>query len=308
MIDFKHNAVLKPLYLTYKTAVSNRYTVGIMEFEKRIVEPGCDNCSLNTHWIKDSYNKGWFADPFIIRVEDDDFVLLVEEFKYNIRRGVISQLRIDRNDYSIKEVKTVLDTGSHLSFPAYYRKDNKLYFYPESAERGATYLYEYDESECKAREICMINPNKVADTTLVELPKNVMGGGEFQFSTTYPNYDENLLDIYSFSGTECPMVLPPVMTLKTELMTARNAGMVFNVNGKLYRPAQDCTNSYGECVEIQEMKFDGNGISLHPVNRIFSPNAVYIDAFHTFNVFENKWVAVDARRKRFPLLAKLLGK
>lgn len=308
MMDYKHNVVLRPLYSAYKTVVSNRYTVGIMEFENRIIEHECDNSSLKTHWIKDDYDKGWFADPFIIRVEDDDFVLLVEEFKYDIRRGVISQLRIDRKNYSIKEVKTVLDTGFHLSFPAYYRKDNKLYFYPESAERGATYLYEYDETECKAREICIINPNKVADTTLVELPKDVMGGGIFQLCTTNPNYDKDVLDVYSFSEAGCPLELKPVMALKTERATARNAGMVFHVKGKLYRPAQDCTNSYGECVEIQEMRFEGNGITLHPVNRIFSTSSVYPDAFHTFNVFDNKWVAVDARRKRFPLIAKLFGK
>lgn len=56
------------------------------------------------------------------------------------------------------------------------------------------------------------------------------------------------------------------------------------------------------------MVIGDNAVSFHPVNRIYSPNLIYRGGFHTFNVFENKYVAVDARKKRFPLLAKMLGK
>lgn len=303
MIDYKHN-FLRPLYLLYKKAVSNRYTIGFIEFEQRIVTPNCDNSTLKYHWIKDNYDKGWFADPFILRIDQDVIVLLVEEFVYRLNRGVISLVKIDKNDYTLKSVKTIIDTGSHLSFPAYYRKAGKVYIYPESGQRGGTYLYELDEKKETVKELSLINPNVVADTILFEIPQK----GVFQLCTTEPNFNKNILDIYPFSEKICSKKLSPVMRIQFENMTARNAGLVFENNGKLYRPAQDCTKRYGECVEIQEIVIDENNITFLPVNRLYSTNKNYPNAFHTFNVYENKIVVVDARGKRFPLLAKLLGK
>lgn len=181
MIDYKHNAVLRPLYLAYKKAVSNRYTIGVMELEDRVVDDGCDNSSLKFHWVKDNHKRGWFADPFILRLSRDEIPFLVEEFIYKLNRGVISKLVVDRSDFSIKSVNIILDTGSHLSFPAYYRKNGKVYIYPESGQRGATYLYEYDEQTDDIRELYMINPNVTADTTLAKLPIGPNGGGIFSF-------------------------------------------------------------------------------------------------------------------------------
>lgn len=141
-----------------------------------MVEDGCDNSSLKFHWVKDNHKRGWFADPFILRLSRDEITFLVEEFIYKLNRGVISKLVVDRSDFSIKSVKIILDTGSHLSFPAYYRKNGKVYIYPESGQRGATYLYEYDEQTDDIRELYMINPNVTADTTLAKLPIGPNGG------------------------------------------------------------------------------------------------------------------------------------
>ena len=306
MINYKYNVLLKSLYHFYKKICSNRYTIGVMEFEERVVETICDNSTLKFHWIKDNYKKGWFADPFILRLSDSEIVFLVEEFVYCKNRGVISKLIVNRKNYSIKSVKTILDTGSHLSFPAYYRKNGKVYIYPESGERGATYLYEYNEDNDEIKELYMINPNVTADTILVDLP--ISGGGRYQLCTTEPTCNKDILDIYPFKEEPCSPVLSPIARIKVEKMTARNAGVVFEVNGRMYRPAQDCTYHYGECTEIQELIVNDNSINFRPVNRIYSPNHIYPDSFHTFNVFENCLVAVDARKKRFPILAKLLGK
>ena len=301
MIFYKKVPVLKQMYRLYKLVTSNRYTVGFADFSEDMVK---ESFVPDVHWIKDGYKAGWFADPFILRMTDDEIVLLVEEFVYKLNRGIISQLTINRIDYSIKEVKPIINTGYHLSFPSYYRKNGKVYIYPEQGARGATYLYEYDEATCKAKELGIINPNDTVDTTLLEMPD----GDKVLTCTTAPDYNGNVLNVYPFFEQNCPNQLKPIRQVKLPTKTARNAGLVFNIGDKMYRPAQDCTNYYGECTEIQEMIVKGNEILFKPVNRIHSPSKEYKDALHTFNVFENKLVVVDGRRKRFPLFAKMLGK
>ena len=300
MAFYKKVPVLKQMYRLYKLATSNRYTVGFAEFSEDLVKEGF---VPDVHWIKDDYKAGWFADPFILRATDDEIVLLVEEFVYKLNRGIISQLTINRKDYSIKEVKSIINTGYHLSFPAYYRKNGKVYIYPEQGARNATYLYEYDEATCKATELGIINPNDTVDTTILEMPD----GNKVLTCTTAPDYNGNVLDFYPFFEKDCPSLLKPIQRIKLPTKTARNAGMVFSIRDKKYRPAQYCENEYGECTEIQEMIMNGDDISFVTRNRIYSPSKEYKDAFHTFNVFENKLVVVDGRKKRFPFLTKMLG-
>lgn len=211
------------------------------------------------------------------------------------------QLRI-LTSFGVDEV--IMTTGYYLSFPSYYRKDGKVYIFPEQGARGATWLYEYDEDTCVAKELRVINPNDTVDTTILEL----VDGTKVLTCTTAPDYNGSVLDIYPFHENDCPTTLKPIMQIESPHKTARNAGAFFKVGDTLYRPAQYCEHYYGEGTEIQKVVFDGDILSFQPIRILFSPSEDYPDALHTFNVFENKWVVVDGRRKRFPLLAKMLGK
>ena len=290
------------MFQVYKLATSNRYTIGFMEFTEDFVKT--DGKMPEVHWLKDNYKKGWFADPFILRITDDEIVVLVEEFVYKLKRGVISQLTVNRSDYSIKDVKRIINTGYHLSFPAYYRQNGKVYIYPEQGARGATWLYEYDEDTCEVEELRVINPNDTVDTTILEFPD----GRRVLTCTTAPDYNGSVLDIYPFHEKDCPSLLKPIMQIESPHKTARNAGAFFKVGDTLYRPAQYCEHYYGEGTEIQKVVFARDNLSFQPVCRVFSPSEKYPDAFHTFNVFDNKLVVVDGRRRRFPLIAKIFGK
>ena len=292
MGGIKQTPGIKQLHSLYKLVTSGRYTIGIAIFDDRVVESGF---IPKVHWIKDDHKRGWFADPFILRMTDKEIVFLVEEWIYKYNRGVISQVIISRDDYSIKDVKIIINTGKHMSFPIYYRKNGKVYLYPEQSARGETWLYEYDEDTCTAKEVELLNPNDVVDTTISEIKK----GEVVLLSTTAPNHNGDILDVYPYYETGCTSTLRPIKQIKFTRKTARNAGVLFRVNGKLYRPAQDCTIRYGECVEIQEVRLDENEITFIPRNCIFSPNKEYNLGFHTFNVFNDEYVAVDAYKRRF---------
>ena len=50
-----------------------------------------------------------------------------------------------------------------------------------------------------------------------------------------------------------PWTAHPANPVKRDLATARPAGRPFPVNGRLYRPAQDCTWTYGGAVHLMEI-------------------------------------------------------
>ena len=82
--------------------------------------------NLQIKWIKHNYKDGWFADPFVLDVNDTEIHLLVEEFYKPIQRGRISRLIIDKETNDLKKLDVVLELPSHLSFPAIKRVDNKV--------------------------------------------------------------------------------------------------------------------------------------------------------------------------------------
>ena len=97
-------------------------------------------------------------------------------------------------------------------------------------------------------------------------------------------------------------------TVSFDSKVARNAGFPFEVQGLTIRPAQDCTRFYGSCVVLQEMAVEQGGLKFRELRRFHSPRFAYSHAFHTFNVFQNKYIAVDAEGFRHGLLAQLIFK
>ena len=115
-----------------------------------------------------------------------------------------------------------------------------------------------------------------------------------------------MLDIYSYHDNGVEKKEEPIESVLFPERIARNAGIPFEIKGRQFRPAQNCAKRYGECVIIQEIIKSENGIQFNEVNRFYSPLPSHRVAFHTFNVFEDKYIAVDAEGMRYGLLARIL--
>ena len=289
-------STIKNAYLKY---TSFRWTVGIAEYdEKAILTPGS---KLIIHWVKHSIKDSWFADPFIISVTEDFVYLLVEQVFYSDNKGIISRLKIDRRDWKLLEIKPVIEIPTHLSFPAYFRENGKVYIYPESTKSGKLTLYEYDESTGKAKPIRDLSQLPLADAVIWQL-----GDRKVIFATKAPNDNGRVLEIHPYYETASSDNGEPIERICFPERIARNAGMPFEIDGRLFRPAQNCAKRYGECVIIQEVAQSEEGLRFKEANRFYSPLRSHKVAFHTFNVFENKYIAVDAEGMRYGGLAQLL--
>ncbi len=226
-------------------------------------------------------NNRWFADPFILDVDEKNIYLLVEDFNCIKGFGHISKLTINKKDYILEKVDTVLQLDTHLSFPAILRRDDKIYIYPENYESGKLNLYEYNKKENTCNFI-----KTLCDRPLTDAIISNSFGKDIIISTEFPHSNKNIFGIYNGNElvTEC----------YTYDNTARNGGDWFEYKNKLYRVAQNCNHIYGEEVIIQQVLLSDSEFIFKNIRRI-KPEDTYFSC-HTFNHYKGISVT-DFRQK-----------
>ena len=156
---------------------------------------------------------------------------------------------------SVSEVNGQLDTtavhledGYHHSYPNTFAEGGRVYCVPEATERGMTRIHVlHDDGTLES--VCQVAPHaKLADPTLFRW------GDRYWLACTdldLGNHDNLcLMHAREIAG---PWVAHANWPVKIDIRGARPAGMMFNLNGRLFRPAQDCAQTYGAGITIHEI-------------------------------------------------------
>lgn len=248
------------------------------------------------HIVKAPKNK-WYADPFILDVTADNIIVLVEEFTYNINRGRLAKLIIDKKTYKLKSEKIILDLSTHLSFPAILRIGDSVYIYPENSASGKSTLYRFNP---KVDSLVVVNT--LSDLPLTDAIITEIGGHYYMFATKIPTQNSNELTIYE--SNEKMGTYHPIQAICLSDNTARSAGDIFVDDNRIIRPAQNCNGGYGVGLVFQEVTKDSEGhIAIKELLRKL-PYVNYI-GMHTYNQYKD-YVIVDLHARRHPVLHKLL--
>lgn len=272
----------------YHFIYEQHWTLGFIEQPLKDIVEGKP---YETTYVKGMPHDRWFADPFILDYDEDKIQVLVEEFSYNIRRGRIARLSIDRKSYRLLEYKIILDLPTHLSFPFILRKNGKVYICPENSASGSWNMYEYDPDTQQCIKVRTILKEPLTDAIITGLLDE-----EYVFSTHLPSQNGNTLSMYSVHG-----VLQQELAFPAKV--ARNAGDWFRIDKKVYRPAQDCDHGYGCAVIIQEIKQADGSLKFNDICRIKSTHPKYTTGCHTLNHY-NELSVVDVHGWRRPRLVK----
>jgi hypothetical protein len=142
----------------------------------------------------------------------------------------------------------LLDDGYHHSYPCTLRDGETVYCVPESTQRGATRIYRMDD-DGRLTPICDVAPHaRLADPTLFRW------NGLYWLGCTDLDLGghDNLCLLYANAVTG-PWTAHARWPVKIDIRGARPAGMVFNVDGRLFRPGQNCAATYGAGVTIHEI-------------------------------------------------------
>jgi hypothetical protein len=245
--------VLKAILKIFGTVI-NRIYQKLFWFEQWFLIFNLDEISSNLFYkfkqITPPSDRFW-ADPHIIQ-KDNIYYVFIEEFIYHKRKGCISVLQIDDLG-NYKNPIPVLEKEYHLSYPFVFSYAGKYYMVPESADNKTVQLYECAEFPYRWRFVMNLLNNVIAvDTTLLYY------ANQWWLFTAMPGRLESLpkVSLYLFYSKRLltdqwnPHPLTPIIS---DFSSARPAGKIFTIDGKIYRPSQDISKSYGNGIFINEI-------------------------------------------------------
>lgn len=260
------------------------WNVGIIEntAEKVISNPQ----NVKIRWMKHHYRDRFFADPFLLDVDENNYYILAEEFPFYDSIGYISLLTVDKKSMKLLNKKKWIEEPWHLSYPFVYNGR----VIPEAYRSGKVYVYETHAKEVAKRET-------LCDMGLIDQTFLQYEGKEWIFATDADNALCGLKIFYRDTENKewIPHKLNPV---KEDIKTSRPGGHFFTIGETLYRPVQDSQERYGRLIRI--MKVEELTPDTFKETEIACISAdgcpPYSMGFHTFNV-EKDFIVVDGYRE-----------
>ena len=245
-------------------------------------------------WLPLRKRHTFFADPFLIR-HDDTTVLFCEELPYATNRGHISYVVLDERSGSSLAATPAIVEPYHLSYPFLLRYDGEILCIPEGSASGSIVAY-------VARRF----PHDwVRKATLLDFPgcdPTVFAfDGRWWLLCTNGRTGWNS-DLYAFHADQPlgPWRSHANNPVRSDLAGGRPGGRPFVVDGRLYRPVQDCRAHYGggllttEVLALTPDRYEERIVATH----VPDPAGPYPHGLHTACV-EDDLIAVDGNRFRF---------
>ncbi len=191
----------------------------------------------------------YFADPCVV-LRDSRAYVFVEEYRRMRHTGSVAVSEL--GDRGAGAPQAAIEEPHHLSYPHVFEYGGETYCIPESGRIRKVCLYRCVEFPHKWEFVhTLIDGFEAADSTIVR-----HGDRWWLFCTSseavarghYSHlYIWHAQDLF---GNWTQHVRNPV---KIDARSARPAGAFFMHDGTLYRPAQDCSRSYGGAVRINRI-------------------------------------------------------
>lgn len=198
-----------------------------------------------TEWMQ-ARSKNWVADPMAI-VVDGTVHILCELFNATLGRGTIARTTFGRAGWGKLE-STAIAPDVHASYPYLLKNGSTIYCVPETAAANEAALYRAAPFPALwVKECLLLTGFSPVDNTIFR------HDGRWWLFCTRLDADNHLLYIYfadNFSGPWHPHLANPV---KMDIRSTRPAGPPFVHDGKLFRPAQDCSKTYGGRIVIHRI-------------------------------------------------------
>jgi hypothetical protein len=269
--------------------------VGIIPLaDEKLVQPG-EYSLPEPVWLKIDIKKSvYHADPFGF-VKDGNYHILCEEYDYTTAKGFLASFKVDCQTFRISSKTIALEKKYHLAFPYLFEYQHIWFCIPENSAGGNVDLYRLDLPSGKLVFEQILIPNLEA----VDASLFFHNGFWWLFFTDKIATNERLNIFYAdkFKGPYLPHVNNPV---KVDVRSTRPAGKPFILDGKLLRPAQDCSLRSGRriCInhisKLSPTEFEESEFAiLNP-----STTSRYPDGMHTFCIADGA-VIVDGKEEMF---------
>lgn len=224
----------------------------------------------------------FWADPFLLQHEGCTW-LYFEELPYATGRGHISVARIDADGH-MQPPRPALMLDHHLSYPFVFTHQGQVYMVPESRQARCVALYRCTQMPDRWEKVRdLLTHIEAVDATLHE-----HGGRWWMFVNIVPEPGaSSCVELHLFHAddpTSADWRPHPLNPVVCDVRRARPAGRLFEHEGRLYRPSQDCSHRYGWGLNINWVKtLTPQAYEEEWVSRAEPQWAPDVRGIHTFN-------------------------
>lgn len=264
------------------------WNVGIITSSAKDIINGKSNYCFR--WMKHHHWDKFFADPFPVNEDKDFYYILAEQYSYFTSKGTIVMLKIRKEDFRLVGKNPVIETNYHLSFPFPYSGS----IVPEQFRAGKLYAYKDGVETC----IC---DYPVIDPVLFDFK-----GKKFLFGTlTCDDNKGHNRSLFWFEKKGEKYELKKEKPIKEDVTSSRAAGAFFEIDGQLYRGAQDCERIYGGQTRIMKVDLTEDSYKETEVAIVNSSSSnEFNDGLHTFNPWKDI-VVIDGFQNETRYLLKI---
>jgi hypothetical protein len=269
----------KPSGLTWKMAIRNSATPLFHRLDITALR--------EFRWL-DSPPGHFWADPFLV-TRDGDTWLFFEDMDEqagfaSIACGLVTQTG------ELRDVRTVLNIGSHLSYPQIIEADGQLFMIPETSATGGVDLY-------RARRFPddWVLEKRLLDFPAVDSTIFRHAGAWWMFTSPIPvPAHAPITWLFRADSLLGPWHHDPAGPVSLSAGCARGAGNVLFESGTMLRPSQDCAISYGRALIFNRVDSLEGRYQEQEIARVqpdWKPNMIGV---HTYNR-SGLWEVIDGQ-------------
>jgi hypothetical protein len=269
---------------------ADTWNVGYASCSKRQVINGMSTAGVT--WATPGRGARYLADPMVVQ-EPAGAKVYAEEYRYFGYGRVVS---LDwPGGFSWGSADLECDLGRHASYPFVFCHQDELWMVPESCALRKVMLLKKSPAGCWEHVCDLIDDVLLADPTLLW-----HGDRWWLFAADAHGTQHTRLLIYHAPTLTGPWVPHRLNPVKVDITGARPAGPLFEVEGVLYRPAQDCSAGYGCAIAIHRVtELSADAFAELEVARVEPARAsAYPDGVHTLTVADHG-LFVDGNKKVF---------
>lgn len=277
-------------WLRRRTAHQDHWQVGY----RKISGPGV----LETHeWPKEEYvwlpddGQRYYADPFVFARGDTTY-LFVEEFRYADCKGILAVAEL-REDGTFSTPQPILIKDYHLSYPLVFEQDGEIYMMPETSENKTLEIYRAEHFPDKwVLDRVLMRDIEIADATTVDYD-----GSVYLFGNVREGFVQSWGALRIYKGASRLGPFEPVQNgpALIDVASARPAGHMSVVDGKIVRIVQDGRGGYGAALLIARVSELGPDGYAQQVEKLLLPKESWTHSgVHTLNRAEG-FEVIDVR-------------
>jgi hypothetical protein len=195
-------------------------------------------------WLHPPQLGKYLADPFAV-ARDRRVYILCEEFDYSQNKGRIVGIELtDWHESTLPRV--AIELPVHVSYPYLLERSGRVYCVPETSRAHEIALYEAEKLPDRwIRVATLVRNFPGSDSTVFHYQ------GRWWLACT--NKEKFSLFIWHAQDLYGPWRPHSCNPVKTDIRSSRSAGTPFIHGSYLYRPAQDCSRTYGGRIVINRV-------------------------------------------------------